>query len=377
MIKTKINEATFVNALSKAAQTVPASRKKSKNQEIKPSENKPEVKADIKPEQKNSTNIPSDWKAEIGTEIELNGVKYKANTKGGWLPNGIGLPIPKTSSTFSTLNLLAYNKEQNITNTSTPTTTATVPLGPEDAETEESTPSEEEQIDYNKLYNKIYEFEVSEPNQIEPFVTATISELKNNQLFKQAHEKIAQEITRASTEIFNEFKFIKDVEGASKFIAGIFMENRKKQPLVEAIDPNVGLAILAGVFAFGGGLTLNKYFKKKALTQDFEKTIEAQYIKKLGLLLVVKFIDSFIYDSKSINNYINEASYDIEYYMKQFKKSRPIPFRQTKLFKEVGNELTQQANDLYNRIAFLSNEKKSNLNESTIKRWKLLAGIGG
>ena len=384
MIKIKINEARYVSALTQQAQKIPLGSKQTRKIETKPTSSITPTEPAASTEPVSEDSIPSDWSATPGTQIELDGKKYKVGKNGAWYLGNRIISRKTQNDLISALNLEAYKQEKvkptstEPSTTPTSTTATTVPLEAEEAPTEEAASPltvEEETINYIELYEEIFSFDVSDLNDISPFVIKTINYLRtNNESFKQAHERMKTSIANETTEIFNEFKFIKDVEDTSKAVADFFMENRKKQQLLEAIDPNVGLTILAGVFAFGGGLTLNKYFKNKLLLQDFENTPEARYLKKLGLLLLIKFISSFIYDSQIIDNYINSASSDIKEYMKQFKKSKWIPFRERKLFKQIDEDLKYYAKQLYDEIEYRSSNSTT-ISESIINRWKVLANI--
>jgi hypothetical protein len=331
--------------------------------------------------------VPSNWKPEIGTEIQLKGVKYKANAIGGWLPNGIGLPIPKTSPIFSTLNTLAYNEEQKKKVQSTSTT---VPLDPQEAPTEEaSTPvtvqEVSDEINYEDLYEKIYSYDPGKLGDIAPFTDTIINYLlENSKLFTDSYNQIKQGIAKEAIEIFKQYKFIKDVERASKTIAGLFMEDRKKQQIVEIIDPYTGLLLLL-IGGLGGlaGLKIAKKIDDKAQYEESQNTPEGQYLTKLNLLLSVKFISHFIDSQSDVQSYMSEVTSDITKYMEQFKSSKFkfFGFTQTKLFKQIDEELKKEANNLLIKIAGLSDKSSKSdsdtVAESTIKRWKLLAGIRG
>lgn len=338
--------------------------------------------------QEEIVSVPAGWKPQKRTTVKLKNNKgteivYRVANSGKWVgPDN----NPVKNDLISALNLEAYKQEKakstSTQSSTTPTSTSpTVSLGAEDAPTEEAAPPvtvEEisDEIDYIQLYSDIYErFDLDDVNNIPPFVEVTVGYLMKNELFKQAHEKMKNSIAKETAIIFNDFKFIKNIEDASKTIANFFMENHKKQRVLESIDPTLGLAILTGVFAYGG-IAINKYFKNQTLIKDFENTVEAKYLKKLGLLLLVKFISSFIDDPKNIDSYISSASHDITEYMKQFKQARYILFRQTKLFKKITEDLIQEADALFDQIWHKSKEQYNNkLSESTINRWKVLAKI--
>ena len=103
-------------------------------------------------------------------------------------------------------------------------------------------------------------------------------------------------------------------------------------------------------------------------------------MKKVSLFLLLRFLWAFIVDQNNVDYFKNEAVSYVEHYMQQFKKSKFIFFRQGKLFKQIDNDLKREAEELKNEIKHLSDQSNNStpiVSESTINRWKTLAGIRG
>jgi len=320
--------------------------------------------------------VPSNWKPEIGTEIELKGVKYKANSTGGWLPNGIGFPILKTSPIFSTLNTLAYNEEQNKKSQSTSTT---VPLDPQEAPTEEaSTPvtvqEVSDEINYPDLLSQVGDyFDFTKQDNVINFIDKTVEFLQSNENFKSIYEQIENQIEQLSLGIFNDQRkqqrikdLTNDLIGAADDLAGL---------VTEVIDPITGLSILLGTISLG---TLIGGLNYKRLRAKSNQTPEGRYLFLLGLEVKLLIVKSII-DGNDVTDIQNLITTKIKPDLEEFKKPSLNLFKQKKLL----NQKNKQLEGLAGTVARLIKQKADDqspsvgLNESTINRWKLIAGIRG
>jgi len=375
MIKIKINEARYTGALTRQAQSIPVTKSKTtKTPNVSPTSGT-ESTTPQQPEQQ----------IEKDKTIQYNNKFYSFTTSAkakqpSWheIVNGM-YELIEDENLINDLNNFATNKQQ----VATP-----VPLDAEDAPTEEAaTPVDvqevSDEVNYKELYEKIYSYDLGKLDDIAPFTDTIISYLsQNSNLFTTSYNQVKQGIAQEAVEIFKQYKLIKDVESASKIIAGLFMENRKKQQIVEAIDPLTGLLIiLIGGLGTLTGAKIAKNIKNKAQYKEAQDTPEGKYLRKLNLLLSVKFISHFIDSPSKVQSYMSEVTSDITKYMEQFKSSKfkLFGFTQTKLFKQIDEELKKEANNLLIKIAQLSDKSpkpnSDTVNESTIKRWKLLANI--
>jgi hypothetical protein len=378
MIKIKINEARYTSALTRQAQSIPATNSKTtKTPNVSPTSGTESTQPSTsqQPEQQ----IEKDKTIKYNNKFYSFTISAKAKQP-SWheIVNGM-YELVEDKNLINDLNNFATNKQQ----VATP-----VSLDAEDAPTEEAaTPVDvqevSDEVNYKELYEKIDHYDVNDLNDIAPFIDTIIGYLlKNSNLFTASYEQVKKGIAQEAVKIFQQYKLIKNVESASKTIAGLFMENRKKQQIVEAIDPLTGLLILL----IGGLGTLTtvkiaKNIKNKAQYEESQNTPEGKYLRKLNLLLSVKFISHFIDAPSDVQSYMSEVTSDITKYMEQFKSSKFkfFGFTQTKLFKKIDEELKQEANNLLIKIAGLSGKSpkpnSDTVNESTIKRWKLLANI--
>jgi len=376
MIKIKINEARYTGALTRQAQSIPATKSKiTKTPNVSPTSGTESTQPSTpqQPEQQQAqepTEIPAGWKPQIGTEIELKGVKYKANTNGGWLPNGIGLPIPKTSPIFSTLNTLAYNEEQK--KKGQPTST-TAPLEPEDQETEEvqRQPQQTSQINFKELWDQVNDKTQNPFDFYESIKTFLLNDQTYSQKFSSELYELDQLIRKQFEEIQTKKKWKDRVDSATKFVSGMVSEQKQ---INEVIDPATGLAILVGSITAGG---VYGVYKKNKNVQEAWKTPEGQYLIQLGLKINLINVIEFLKDPDSklgpegvkwFSNLINDE-------MKKYNEFSFNPFRKNYLLKQIKEEVKDYSEILEQFIVDQTIQPTKSINESIIKRWKLLANI--
>lgn len=316
--------------------------------------------------------VPSNWKPEIGTEIQLKDVKYKANANGGWLPNGIGLPIPKTSPIFSTLNTLAYNEEQKKKGQSTSTTAITVPLGPEDAPTEEaatqvSVQEVSNEIDYRDLFLQVEDYvNFEDEDNLISFVEKTVEFLKSNENFKSVYEQIENKIKQLSDKLFMDQRKQQRRQDLANNLAGL---------VSEVLDPITGLSILLGTISLG---TLIGGLNYKRLRAKSNETPEGKYLFLLGLEIKLLITKSIIDENMNFREIEDLIINKLEPDLKEFKKPSLNLFKQKNLLKKKTGQLQNLAMNVAELIRQKSHKQSSStLSESTINRWKTLAAIRG
>jgi hypothetical protein len=374
MIKIKINEARYTGALTRQAQSIPVTRSKTtKTPNVSPTSGIESTQPSTpqQPEQQQAqepTEIPAGWKPQIGTEIELKGVKYKANAIGGWLPNGIGLPIPKTSPIFSTLNILAYNEEQK--KKGQPTST-TAPLEPEDQETEEvqRQPQQSSQINFKELWHQVHE----KQGNADEFVKAVSNFLLNDKPYSESYNQQLKQLENAIKEKFKEIQSKKKwkdrIDTATRIASSMFSEQKQ---INEVIDPVTGLAILIGSISVGG---LYGIYKSNKEVQEAWKTPEGQYLHLLGLYVKIAHLIQYL--TSPNKNLIQEIiDQEVKDRLNNYNKFNINPFNKTNLLNKLKEDVKRELQYLINTITNLEREQQTNpINESTIKRWKLLANI--
>jgi len=376
MIKIKINEARYTGALTRQAQSIPTTKSKTtKTTNVSPTSGTESTQPSTsqQPEQQQAqepTEIPAGWKPQIGTEIELKGVKYKANAIGGWLPIGIGLPIPKTSPIFSTLNTLAYNEEQKKKGQSTSTT---APLEPEDQETEEvqRQPQQTSQINFKELWDQVHDKTENPFDFYESIKTFLLRDQTYSQKFSRELYQLEELITKQFKEIQTKKKWKDRVDSATKFLSGVVSEQKQ---INEVIDPATGLAILVGSITAGG---VYGVYKKNKNVQEVLKTPEGQYLIQLGLKINLINVIEFLKDpnSKLGPEGVQWFSDLINNEMKKYNKFSINPFRKNSLLKQMKEEVRDYSESLEQFIVDQTIPPTKSINESTIKRWKLLANI--
>jgi len=374
MIKIKINEARYTGALTRQAQSIPVTKSKTtKTPNVSPTSGTQSTQPSTpqQPEQQQAqepTEIPAGWKPQIGTEIELKGVKYKANANGGWLPNGIGLPIPKTSPIFSTLNILAYNEEQK--KKGQPTST-TAPLEPEDQETEEvqRQPQQSSQINFKELWNQVHE----KQGNADEFVKAVSNFLLNDKTYGESYKQQLDQLENAIKEKFKEIvikkKWKDRIDTATRIASSIFSEQKQ---INEVIDPVTGLAILLGSISVG---SLYGIYKKNKEEQEAWKTPEGQYLHLLGLYVKIAHLIQYL--TSPNKNLIQEIiDQEVKDRLNNYNKFNINPFNKTNLLNKLKEDVKRELQYLINTIIDLQRQQPTNpISESTIKRWKLLANI--
>jgi len=316
--------------------------------------------------------VPSNWKPEIGTEIELKGVKYKANSTGGWLPNGIGLPISKTSPIFSTLNTLAYNEEQKKKGQSTSTT---APLEPEDQETEEAQrqPQQTSQINFEELWDQVHDKTQNPFTFYESVEKFLLGDETYGDKYRNELDQLEELITKQFEEIQTKKKWKDRVDNATKFVSDVVLEQKQ---INEVIDPATGLAILVGSITAGG---VYGVYKKNKNVQDARKTPEGQYLIQLALKINLINVVEFL---QNPNGYLGPEGVQwfsklINDEMKKYNEFSINPFRKNSLLKQMKEEVKDYSESLEQFIVDQTIPPTKSINESTIKRWKLIAGIRG
>jgi len=316
MIKTKINECTFLNALGKSAQSIPASRKKpSSVQKIKTTETKPETKPELpEPEKKESIEVPSGWKPKGGTEIELDGKKYKVNDHGFWYFGSKQLPTKSEKNLISTLDLEAYKQEQAKL-ASTPS------VEPKDSTTEKAEPEKDQKF----LTDEEKENLLNTNNPID-FISLFDGKLPNY----------------VSNYIINTPISLKEV-----FTVG-------------ALLGLIGVSSAAIIKILARRIKYAKNIKEQI------HLMKVQYKTLLCIYYLIAYpnLDEELFNSKikiKIENTLKEVNDDCAS-AKDLNEQRYI--------------LQQHLSDLMQKIKNKVNQRPAIVTESIKNRWKLLAGIG-
>jgi len=124
MIKIKINEGRFTNALTAKAQSLNVKLPKPKEATTTKPEQQPKPAQQSVQEQE-PTQIPSGWNPKKGTEVKLNNVPYRVSKNGNWvIADKTGNAVDKRNlNLLNALNLEAYKIEWRQQNSNkTPTT---------------------------------------------------------------------------------------------------------------------------------------------------------------------------------------------------------------------------------------------------------------
>ena len=362
MIKIKINEGRFTNALTAKAQSLnvklpkPEQQPKSVEQPVQLQE----------PEQQ----IKKDQVIQYNNEFYSFTTSAKAK-KSSWHKIVDGMyELIKDENLINDLNNFATNKKQVAT---------TAPLDLEDAPTEEaSTPvtvqEVSNEINYPDLLSQVGSyFDFRKQDNVIDFIDNTVEFLQSNENFKSIYQQIEKQIEELSLGIFNDQRkqqrikdLTNDLIGAADDLTGL---------VTEVIDPITGLSILLGTISLG---TLIGGLNYKRLRQKSNQTPEGRYLFLLGLEVKLLIIKSII-DGNDITEIQNLITTKIKPDLEEFKKPSLNLFKQKNLL----NEKNKQLEDLAATVAQLIRQKADDqspsvgLNESTVNRWKQLAGIRG
>lgn len=287
------------------------------------------------------------------------------------------------------LNSLRNNKEQILTNAREtlkiqPQTATPVPLEPEDAPTEQAATTVtvqevSDEIDYLKLFNNVNNYsDFKEQDNVIQFVDKIVKFLKSNDNFNSIYNEIQKQIEDLSLSIFNDQRKqqrLKAFFDNLADVAGMYESKRPAAGLVtEVMDPVTGLSILLGTISLG---TLIGGLNYKRLRAKSNETPEGRYLFLLGLEVKLLIIKNFIDGNNSTN--IKSLIIDkVKPNLEEFKKPSLNFFKQKNLLKEKARQLEGLAESVALLIREKSNEQTPvQLDESTINRWKLLAGIKG
>jgi hypothetical protein len=336
------------------------------------------------------TEIPAGWKAKKRSQVVLKNNKgtpitYRVSNNGNWVTPSPSNEKITNKDLISALNLEAYKiewrskqnqqagepnvpQQQPIQPSSQQQQTA--PFEPEDQETEEvqRQPQQTSQINFKELWDQVHE----KQGNADEFVKAVSNFLLNDKTYSESYNQQLQQLQIAIEEKFKEIqskKKLQDrVKGAAEFASRFVAEQKQ---INEVIDPVTGLAILVGSITVGG---LYGVYKKNKNVQEVWNTPEGQYLYLLGLYAKIIHLYNYLRypNANIIEQFVNDHIIDK---LNNYNKFNINPFNKTNLLNKLKEQVKGAFGFLIQEIAHKSGNQSSSINESTIKRWKLLANI--
>jgi len=338
MIKIKINEARFVDALGRAAQSVPTAKKKpatvpQQSQEQKPSTQQSQEQKPIEqPTVQEPTQVPAGWKPKAGSVVTLNNkdkkaISYRFSKNGNWALNDkTGSVVKKNKDLLNVLNLEAYKtewREQQKTQ-------------PQQTQSQQTQP----------------------PNNNQPKEPTT----------KNSNNTYPQETRRLPNVDYKKLYNIQaviDFEGKEDQLNDFY--NEVRDFLVEENVPNFD--------------SIRQQIEDQIREIDHDQ-YDKKFIPKAILRVGFEFLYDFLKEGIQIqpNHYTGTYLYYLDQVNELKKVSRFNFVKRKEIIAEINHyntETVKYANNLHNFIVTESSKSNNQITESIKNRWKLLAGIKG